>query len=424
MNFGIKLLKSITFIFTLLIFAGCGSYNPPEPAVDYYTPPVESIINTHEAPELEHTDYYYAPPITSAPLPSLKERVVPIGYTFTAIGDDILVIKEDATLWRYNENYDPLFILDNAVSVWVIWTDGSVMVHRTDGSLWRWERRYDSTPFLFLEGVAYFDGRLSVLKLDGSLWRWSWDNIPMHVMDDVISFSTWLAASSFYMIITRDNRLWGWDADMWHWAVMDDNRDEYQYKPALLMENIAYVSTARFHAAAICFYGYLWEFIDWTYTWNVEPVKIMNNVTTVCAETFSGANPLDTILTIRSDGSLWGWGWGFNRDIGIQFTYTPTLLWHDTAQIIRGWRTVWVITQNGELWDISHEPIMILENIAAASTYPGMALDFYGNLWAWETDIAINDVQYPFGTFNEPRHMPAIIITGVLLCRDYRKFSF
>jgi hypothetical protein len=75
-----------------------------------------------------------------------------------------------------------------------------------------------------------------------------------------------------------------------------------------------------------------------------------------------------------------------------------------------------VITSNGELWDLTHEPVMISENIAAAiNSAPLLALDFDGTLWAWEREFDLGDRFLPFNTPDGPRHLPTQIITGVLL---------
>jgi hypothetical protein len=78
-----------------------------------------------------------------------------------------------------------------------------------------------------------------------------------------------------------------------------------------------------------------------------------------------------------------------------------------------------VITSNGELWDLTHEPVMILERVAAAAInlHPSLALDFDGILWAWEADFGPLDIDgpRPFGTSDDPRHLPTQIMAGVLL---------
>ena len=361
------------------------------------------------------------PVSTPTPLPSLAESVIPIGNTFAADGDNIFVIKEDAGLWRLGQSDEPIHILDNVISVWAGWPSDGLFIHRTDGSLWRCDS-LGSAPSLFLENVAYFDGRFSVIKLDGSLWFWSWDNIPIHVMDDVVAFSTWLPGSGSYMATTSDSRLWGW-GDNWA-GVVGDGTDEYRREPVLIMENIAAVSVARTHVAALCHDGYLWAWGDnWVdigdgvYYTGFSPARVMDNVVAISADTNSGPNPSANTLAIRTDGSLWGWGWDSGWNIGLEFSPTPTKIWDDASHIIRGWRSVMVITSNGELWDLTHEPVMILERVAAAiNIQPRLALDFDGVLWAWEGDFDLfGDTPRPFGISDDPRHLPEQIMGGVLL---------
>ena len=406
----------VAFVFGTVILSACVE------VTDYYT------RNYYD------TNYYdngivYTPPAippepelvtipVPAPLPSLEERVIPIGNTFAIAGDNIFVIKEDAGLWRLSQKGEPTHILDNAVSIWSGWSTPKVYIHRTDGSLWRWNWKSTySDPDLFLENAAYFDGRFSVIKIDGSLWRWSRDNIPVHIMDDVIAFSTWIAGGDSYMAITADSRLWGWGRN-WVGAV-GDGTNENRYEPVLIMENIAAVSVARTHAAALCHDGYLWawgcnwagQIGDGTYYTRFSPVRIMDNVVAINADTNSGHGPSSNILAIRTDGSLWGWG------SGLGLSSTPTQIWDDAAQIIRYWRSVMVITSTGELWDLTHEPIMILERVTTANRgfMLNFALDFDGMLWAWEVFKPYSDILLPFGISDDPRHLPAQIVSGVLL---------
>ena len=128
------------------------------------------------------------------------------------------------------------------------------------------------------------------------------------------------------------------------------------------------------------------------------PVKIMDDVITVSAESYSYYS-----LAIKSDGSLWAWGSNSQGQLGDGTTtdrHTPIKIMDDVTAVSAGVSHSLAIKNDGSLWAWGlnkygqlgdgtttdrYTPVKIMDGVTAVSagTYHSLAIKSDGSLWAW-----------------------------------------
>lgn len=188
-------------------------------------------------------------------------------------------------------------------------------------------------------GFAAIDGQNTILDMgdyqggaildDGSLYMWGYsapgglgitpsDAIyePIHIMDNVISFSTGVAHTG---AITEDGDLymWGHNYD----GRVGNGTTGYYCSPVKVLENVKSVSAGAGHSAAIMKNGdlYTWghngtgQLGNGTTIDSSTPVKIMEDVKTVEAGTKANHS-----AAITRSGELYMWGACGSGQLGIE----------------------------------------------------------------------------------------------------------
>ena len=169
------------------------------------------------------------------------------GETFkfiSACGYYSMAIKENGELWGWGNNdygalgtgdlegvETPVKIMDNVAFVS---TDSfSSMIVREDGALYMCGSGYNSN---------FYDGQTVVSKINGDGLVKS----PMKIMDNVLYADS---NGSRWMVVKRDNTLWGWGSDNQFGLLKSFSKNTMI--PAKLMSNVSYVSAGPRHIAVL-----------------------------------------------------------------------------------------------------------------------------------------------------------------------------
>jgi len=409
----------LTAILAMAVLSACGQAAEYQEAVDDEVAIVTPAPLPTPAPTpspVPSPTPVPSPEPTPTPLPAIYESLAPIGQTISAGGHNNFAIREDGSLWGWGLNIigglgdgtterrdEPVHILDNVVSVAASW--GHAHAIRTDGSLWAWGGA--NLPAHALDDVVYAGGSYAI-RTDGNLWRWGSHIEPERIMDNVIAVSV---GGGHTMAIQADGSLWGWG---WNWyGQIGDGTTEDRDSPVHIMDDVIAVSVGGFHTAAITSDGALWTWGnnstghigDGTTTiigegWTViedntrlYPVRIMDDVIAVSASEAPVYGESGNTLAIRSDESLWGWGFGMNsgpipyhRNTWHWYNPVPGKIMDNVANITRDIETAMVITDNGDLWDLSNGAFFITNDVAGAARDFDRLLTLHtdGSLYSWE----------------------------------------
>ncbi|MCL2030989.1 MAG: hypothetical protein FWG93_05535, partial [Oscillospiraceae bacterium] len=281
---------------------------------------------------------------------------VPIGRHSAIAANDFwaFAVKNDNTLWAWNQTGSPVKDADNVVSVSV--STGHIMFIRTDGSLWGFginnegqlgdgtttDRTNPESAVKVMDGVAAVSAgnrHTLAVKTDGSLWAWgqnlfgqlgdgtTTDRLtPVKIMDGVAYAS---AGQTHSAAIKTDGTLWIWGAD-------DAN-------PMEVMRDVVNISAGRGFTLAITADKTLW-----TVRYNT-PDKLLEDVIAVSSggptnETYQGFR-----AAVTSDGGLWVWG----GNIGSRFggiNAEPTRIMEDAVDVVSGSGVIAVLKPDGSVW--------------------------------------------------------------------------
>lgn len=158
----------------------------------------------------------------------------------------------------------------------------------------------------------------------------------------------------FTMVVKDDGSLWFWgEGNPQNLTILDDGSIGYEENPTSLsipinttepiklMDDVVSVCASTTYAAAIKEDGSLWEWCG-----EKEPVKVLDDVVQVsCSVTHSAA--------VQSDGSLWTWGDNGCGQLGdgtITGSHTPIKVMENVAYVSCGTRYTAAIKTDGSLW--------------------------------------------------------------------------
>ena len=314
--------------------------------------------------------------------------------TISASGSGPIAIKEDGTLWSWNDINSsndqtiPANLQNNIVSI----APGALIDKY--GALYAWNgfADYDGAdyPTKILENdVATAAYHLAVTK-DGELWSWepNWatDNTGNHLYlhnrmgnASVVSYD-----GGHYAVVQRDGTLWTWGVNTRH--ELGPGIGGYQSDPRKAMTGIAAVSCGGGFTAAIKTDGTLWTWGDNTCgelgNGKIQnsvstPVKVLDDVVKVSCGSYH-------IAAIKADGSLWMWG--DNSD--GQLSKAAGGQWYRENAFLQPY------------------PTKVMDDVASVSCegFCTVALKTDGTLWTWGNSEAA--VQAGGGDSYNPQNEP------------------
>jgi len=250
------------------------------------------------------------------------------------------IIKTDNSLWMCgNGEYGaigdgttkvratPVKVMDNVASVTTSGTNAFAI--KTDGTLWGWGRNSDG---MVGNGTTDNTGKNPILK-------------PVKIMDGVASVS--MGELGVNMAIKTDGSLWAW-GNNGYYGLYGNGTRENKFTPVKVMEDVAFVSAGRYHAAVIKKDGSLWAWGDigflaqyTTVRESYTPVKILDN-----ADADFIYSEYWYIAMIKKDKSLWLLG----RDEAFGDKKQFEKIMDDVAVFDRGLGAKVVLKTDGSLW--------------------------------------------------------------------------
>ncbi len=303
-----------------------------------------------------------------------------------AVGDELLFIRPDKTLWSVSLDdvdpeqltpdrmvdwfSEPVKLLDNIVEVYA--ADDTYYALSASGTLWAWgynaygqigDGTMDSRdePFQVMDGVAqiwpgYFDG-----------------SYYQHYGDFILALKT-------------DGTLWGWGDNSQGQLGNEENEEEHE--PIKIMDQ---VTTCNVGEESVCVIRndkslWVWAYNDPAYDVSASgraPLKMTDDA--VAASCHLGGG-----LVLKSDKTLWLWGTGSQDNINASK--------------------------------------QLMGDVAAFA--PGVVLKTDGTLWTWDTyeyyriETGSNDIPTPTKALDnvswiDPRGSAAILKDGSLWVTDY-----
>jgi len=253
-----------------------------------------------------------------------------------------------------------------------------------NGVLWMWDNNaFDAEPTpmpigdgVRMIGVAHGTDHTIALDENGNLWAWGNNargqlglgdttnrHIPTFVMGDVVALS---AGNGFSAAITTEYRLYMWGANGSGQLGVGDNVDRLE--PTFVMHDVSAVSAGDSHALTIV----NGEVLAWG---NDSGGRLGDGTITNAVVAISAGHTQSA--AIDSEGVLFLWGGG---------VLSPVFSAVGAVQVSLGaGQTMWVdVDDNLHTWGAN--PIdFIMDNAIAisAGVDHSLAVDAYGNLWAW-----------------------------------------
>jgi len=175
-------------------------------------------------------------------------------------------------------------------------------------------------------------GGVMSFAIDSGGYLWAWGNnqdgslgdgtttrryTPLRIMSDVIAVS---AGGSHAMAITADGGLWAWG---------NDGATRSRLEPVRVMDETIAVAVGYFNTLSITTDGVLWTWISPDVGIPKAPVKVMDDVVYVSAG-------IRHMLAIRADGSLWSWGGNWDGQLGDGTTtnrHTPVKIMENVVAV-------------------------------------------------------------------------------------------
>ena len=272
---------------------------------------------------------------------------------------------------------------------------------KTDGSLWGWGiarinmGKESSTPIQLGTGYVSTGGGWAV-KSDNSLWVWGfdqhtkisfgssdaeWITTPIKVMDNVLYADS--GSEDRYLVLKTDGTLWGWG------RTGEFGLDKNVYGNFITWDKAVQVAS---DVKQVQSYYMTWMILKndgSLYKFSSDKLeKVMDNVAA-----FSGDINGNTILVIKTDGTLWGWGTNTFCQLGIG----------DNSNA------------NGGIRSYRTEPVKIMDNVVYAYSdgEQSYAVTADGNLYGWGRNDK-GQLGFSGGTFTTGSE---IYITRPTLCQ-------